>query len=185
VSGFVLMCAICFVPLVATGCARRLGDDGSGVSAAREFNGYPLYWLGERFERWDLERVDIRSNGFSTFIYGDCTPQGEDEPSCAPPLQLQVQPLCAHLTEVARAPIWQTRRIRGAPVGTIDSAPVLFTRSVQIKVYRGQGSDAGLPIRALRALRSMNGVPPLIGPHDRIPAPPAGVLAGTRPCPNR
>lgn len=72
--------------------------------------------------------------------------------------------------------------MRGAPVGTIDSAPVLFTDRVQVKVYRGQHADPGLPLRALRALRSVNSVGQAIGAHDSIPAPPTGVLAGTRPC---
>jgi hypothetical protein len=115
-------------------------------------------------------------------IYGDCTPTGGDEPSCAPPLQLQVFPLCYQLEAVARAPIWKRRRIRGAPVGTIDSAPVLFTRGAQVKVYRGQGSDPGLSLRALRALRSLNSLPPEVGPTGPIPAPARGVLEGTRPC---
>jgi hypothetical protein len=51
---------------------------------------------------------------------------------------------------------WKRREVRGAPVGTIDDAPVLFTDRVQVEVYRGQGSDPGLPLRALRALRSVN-----------------------------
>jgi len=48
---------------------------------------------------------------------------------------------------------------------------VLFTDRVQVKVYRGQHSDPGLPLRALRALRSVNSVGQAIGPHDSIPAP--------------
>jgi hypothetical protein len=51
----------------------------------------------------------------------------------------------------------------------IDSAPVLYTRGAEIKVYRGEGSSPGDPIEALRALRSINRVPPVIGPEDPIP----------------
>jgi hypothetical protein len=98
------------------------------------------------------------------------------------PLQIQVQPLCAHLEAVARAPIWKRRQVRGAPVGTIDGAPVLFTNRVQVKVYRGQGSDPGLPMRALRALRSANGVALVIRADDPSPAAPRAVLAGASPC---
>jgi hypothetical protein len=46
---------------------------------------------------------------------------------CSVPLEIQIQPLCMQLDVVARAPIWRRRQIRGAPVGTIDSAPVMFT----------------------------------------------------------
>jgi hypothetical protein len=163
-------------------CTWRGGDDKVQTDIARQFDGYPLYWLGDRFERWDLDHVDVRPNGFSIFVYGKCTPHGEDEPSCSPPLQIQIQPLCAHLEAVARAPIWQHRRVRGAPVGTIDSAPVLFTSAAQVKVYRGEGSDRALPMRALRALRSINDIEPVIDASGPIPGPAPGVLAGTRAC---
>jgi hypothetical protein len=66
-----------------------------------------------------------------------------------PPLQIQVSPHCLNLDAVARARIWRERRVRNAPVGTIDSAPVLFASGAQVKVYRGEGSDPGLPMRAL------------------------------------
>ena len=120
--------------------------------------------------------------GACTSTGGNCTPRGDDEPSCAPPLQIQIQRLCAHLEDVARAPNWKRREVRGAPVGTIDSAPVLFTRGAQVKVYRGEGTDRALPMRALRALRSINDVEPVIGPSGRIPAPTTSVLEGTSPC---
>src|SRR5919108_3741305 len=158
--------------------------ESSGVAAAparRAFDAYPLYWVGERFERWELTTVDLDAPGFVTFIYGTCTPVGDDR-GCSPPLQIQVSPLCRHLDVVARTPIWKRRQVRGAPVGTIDSAPVLFTSGSQVKVYRGEGSDAGLPWRALTALRSANDVEPVIGGQGQIPAPPHGVLAGTEPC---
>jgi hypothetical protein len=52
---------------------------------------------------------------------------------------------------VVDAPVWKRRRVRGAPVGTNpDGTPVLFTLRIQVKVYRGEGSDAGLPLRVLR-----------------------------------
>lgn len=82
---------------------------------------------------------------------------------------------------VANAPTWQRRRVRGAPVGTID-APVLFTNRVQVKVYRGEGSDSGLPLRALRALRSANEVEPVLEPGEPIPAASRAVLSGAAPC---
>lgn len=103
-------------------------------------------WVGERFEKWDLEYVDVGTREFSTFVYGTCEPRGDA--GCPPPLDIQIQPLCAHLEAVARTPIWKRRQVRGAPVGTIDGAPVLFTNRVQVKVYRGRGSDPGLALRA-------------------------------------
>jgi hypothetical protein len=167
---------------LVTGCARSVGEGNADIEGARSFDRYPLYWVGEHFEKWDLEHVDLAARGFSTFIYGTCKIEAGADGGCPPPLQIQIQPLCAHLEAVARAPIWKRREIRGAPVGTIDSAPVLFSKRVQVKVYRGQGSDRGLALRALRALRSANDVEPRIDSDDPIPAAPLAVLAGRVPC---
>jgi hypothetical protein len=164
--------------VAAVGCS---GDPD--VEAARGFERHPLYWVGERFEQWELEHVDTDAGEFVTFGYGTCEIPAGTDGGCAPPLQIQIQPLCAHLQVVARSPIWRRREVRGAPVGTIDSAPVLFTNRVQVKVYRGQGSDPGLPMRALRALRSANDVAPVIDEDDPIPPAPYAVLAGEEACP--
>lgn len=175
--------------VVGLSAARQ--DSDAGIVAAKQFDDFPLYWVGERFERWDLKHVELPGpsrSGFATLIYGDCEVEdpdgflGPEGGSCTPPLSIQVSPLCSHLDVVARAPIWKRRRIRGAPVGSSDSAPVLFTRGAQVKVYRGQGSDPGLAMRALRALRSLNTVPPAIAAGGRIPAPHPLVLSGVRPC---
>lgn len=157
------------------------------MRAARQFDSFALYWLGERFEKWRLTEILGLDDptGFVTLIYGDCEPSGGIEPTCTPPLEVQVFPLCAQLDVVARDPIWMHRRIRGAPVGTIDRAPVLFSRGAQVKVYQGEGADRGAPLRALRALRSINRIPPVISPGDRIPAPSAGILSGTERCTDR
>ena len=168
--------------LAATGCTRTVGEGDPDIDAARSFTGYPLYWVGERYGEWELEYVAVRPGGFSTFSYGTCELELGAEGGCPPPLQIQIQPLCAHLDAVARAPVWRRRQVRGAPVGTIDGAPVLFTSRVQVKVYRGQGSDPGLPLRALRDLESVNRVAPVFRRGDLIPPAPRAVLAGEAPC---
>lgn len=176
--------ALCCVAILA-GCSggpRAVGGGTPDLAAMRAFDRHPLYWVGGHFEQWDLERVEIGNTAFVSLSYGTCKlPQGIDPGGCPVPLEIQIQPLCTQLEVVTRAPIWQRREVRGAPVGTIDSAPVMFTNKVQIKVYRGQGSDRGLALRALRALRSANAVEPVIHPGDPIPPPPPGVLAGTAP----
>jgi hypothetical protein len=158
------------------------------LEEARRFDDHPVYWLGERFEDWPLVHVSAGQSDYVLLVYGRCDIEdpdgilGPEGGSCSPPLQLQIQPLCAHIEAVARSRKWKQRRIRGAPVGAFDGAPVLFTNRVQVKVYRGQGSDPDAPLRALRALRSLNEVAPVLGPEDPIPAPPAGMLEQTRPC---
>jgi hypothetical protein len=153
------------------------------IDGARRFDGFPLYWLGDRFEGLPLTHLELANGrGFATLHYGSCTPSGAYEPSCTDPLQLQISPLCLHLREVARDQVWRRRRIRGAPVGTIDSAPVLLSQRVQVKVYIGEGATPGLALRALRALRSINQEEPVISASDAIPGAPRDVLGGNRRC---
>jgi hypothetical protein len=180
--------------ITAAGCAvsgrslRTTFDrENSSFTPAsiQRFAGFPLYWAGLRFERWPLISIDGPQppDQFITFIYGDCTPTGgDDEASCVPPIAIQAMPLCNHIDVVATNPIWRRRSIRGAPVGTIDSAPVLFSRAAQVKVYSGVEHDPTLALRVLRALRSANQVPPLLNSTQPIPAPSRGVLDGTRAC---
>lgn len=166
------------IAIAGTGCS--VGDGvKADLEAAREFNSYPLYWVGERFEGLDLSYVGLGGAAVG-FVYGTCDAHGDQ--GCAPPLQIQIFPLCSYLDVVVANQTWTRRRIRGAPVGVFDAAPVMFTRRTQIKVYRGEGSDPGLPLRALRALRSLNDLEPTISPAGPIPAPAPGVLAGSAPC---
>lgn len=182
-----LVCAL--APVVA-GCggARTVGGGEPDLESVRAFDDFPLYWVGERFEKWELERADTGNPQLVTFSYGTCEIEdpdglfGFEGGSCSPPIQIQIQPLCAHLEAVARAPIWKRRRIRGAPVGSIDSAPVLFTDRVQVKVYRGQGTDPGVQLRVLRALSSANSVSPVVDRRDPIPPAPRAVLERRQVC---
>lgn len=167
--------------LAVGGCAS--GDEPD-VDAAAEFDRFPIYWLTEEFEGHELTYLS-ELGGTSpgvTIVYGTCDPGYGDDARCAPPPQLQEVPLCSHLDEVARNPIWRTRTVRGAPVGSHDGAPVLFTRTRQVKVYRGEGSDAGMPKRALELLHSLNDAEPFIPALGPIPPPPDGVLEGEVNC---
>jgi hypothetical protein len=59
---------------------------------------------------------------------------------------------------------------------------VLFSRGAQVKVYAAVKGDRTLAHCVLRALRSANHVPPLRTSTHPIPAPPRGVLDGSRAC---
>jgi len=169
---------------ISAGCGRGSGTK-AGIGRAERFVSFPLYWVGPRFEKWDLTTIEglNRPRGFVSFIYGTCTPRGGEQPSCTPPFEIQISPLCSQLDVVAFALVWKRRRVRGAPIGrNPDGAPLLFTRRIKVKVYRGEGSDAGLPLRVLHALRSINDVPPVIGSEGIIPPPRTAVLEGGRPC---
>jgi hypothetical protein len=169
--------------LLAGGCS--IGRTNTDLDKAKRFHAYPLYWVGEHFEKWKLDTIlglDGRSE-FVTLVYGTCKPHGGEQPSCAPPLQIQVSPLCQKPGVVSASPAWKRQRIRGAPVGrNPDGAPVLLSRGAQVKVYRGEGTDRDVSLRVLRALRSLNRAPPVITDKSRIPPPARGVLAGTSNC---
>lgn len=58
--------------VAACGSTRTVGEGDPDIDAARRFDRHPLYWVGERFERWDLESVDVGGGEFVTFSYGTC-----------------------------------------------------------------------------------------------------------------
>jgi hypothetical protein len=163
---------------LAGGCSFDRGPD---VDSARTFEAFPLYWAGETFEGFDVSVIDGIFDGTErvSIIYGSCEPSGTFEPSCRPPVSIQISRLCFHLDAVNLPP--RPRRVRGAPVGGQDGAPVLLTRKTQVKVYRGEGTDPGIALRALASLRSLNNVPPVVSVAEPIPPPPPGVLDGETP----
>lgn len=172
---------IVIVSTAVVGCAS---DGDADVDSAKTFKGFPLYWAGETFEGLDVSVIDGTFDGTErvSIIYGSCEPSGTFEPSCRPPISIQIARLCFHLDAVALPPPAQRREIRGAPVGRQDGAPVLLTRETQVKVYRGEGADPGAGRRALEALRSLNTVTPVISVTDPIPPPRPGVLEGGGEC---
>lgn len=171
--------AIALVVLL-TGCS--VNREPPDLESAAQFDRFPVYWLGEEFEGLELSHVEAEDwSTAATLVYGTCKPSGYDG-GCAPPVQVQVFPLCYHLDAVWLPPKERKLVIRGAPVGRQDGAPVLLTRRVQVKVYRGEGTDPGIGLRALEALRSLNSVSPVISASDSIPPPAPGVLDGTASC---
>jgi hypothetical protein len=183
------------LPLL-TGCAAPLvaRDDEAGSfdrahstmtpAAVHRFGEFPLYWLGDRFEGWNLTLVTgpEPTTRVVTFIYGDCTPTGGDEPSCSPPIVIQVKPLCAQLDAAAHHGAWKKFRVRGAPLGGEPHRRILFTAAAQVRVFANRGADPQRPDRVFAALVSANQVGPRIGPGDPFPPAPLPVLAGEEAC---
>jgi hypothetical protein len=180
-GGAALPCLGFVLAALAAGCAAL--EEKPDLEAAREFDRFPIYWLGESFEGHDLSRLSGLEDDATAvgLVYGTCDVGGEYHSSCLPPLQLQIFPLCHHLDTVAINPAWKTRKVRGAPVGYLDG-PVLFTRRVYVKVFRGEGSDRSTALRALEQLHSLNDVEPVITRRGQIPGPSPGVLEGESFC---
>jgi hypothetical protein len=166
--------------VLAGGCSFDRGPD---IDSATRFDRFPIYWLGAEFEGRELSHVTAEGwSEAAVLIYGTCEPSGTFEPSCRPPISIQIFPLCFHLDAVAVPSKERRRTIRGAPPGTQDGAPVLLTERTQIKVYSGEGTDPGIALRALEVVRSLNSVSPVISATDPIPRPRRGVLDGKPPC---
>ena len=75
------------------------------IQEARDFEDWPLWWLGESFDSFALTNIKewTPERGFPTMnsvslTYGTCTPR-PGTGGCAPPLSIQVEPLCYTLPE--------------------------------------------------------------------------------------
>ena len=153
------------------GSARRLGQ---ALRRARRFSGFPLYWDGARLGRLPLTGVDVGADhdgiGY-TFTYGDCA--GGDEGGCAPPLEVQITPLCNRLPREIGLHLARLM-LRGAPTSAAEAGSdnggdlSIYTRRVTITVF---GYTPRLDLRAVAALRGLNSPARGIGPADPLPAP--------------
>jgi len=108
-----------------------VGEQGEPVAAekiqeARDFKGWPLWWLGETSQSLPLTSIlwGTPERGFPDqnrvyFVYGTCTPR--QEAGCTPPLVIQVEPLCGTLPEtisgVKRQDLFD---LRGAKAAWVD-----------------------------------------------------------------
>jgi hypothetical protein len=164
-----------------TGCAGEtetvtVPTGPPDMRAVREFTRYPLYWVGERFEGWDLTAVSVDRKKV-TFVYGNCVLEVPADGGCAPTLQIQIWPRCVTLEDAESG-----QEIRGAPLNySYGGDAILNTERVEIRVFIGQGATRGMKMRALRALRSANDVPPVVDAGDPLPRPRAN---GRARCPN-
>ncbi len=169
------------VAACSTGDRFNTANSSFTPTMIRRFGDFPLYWVGTSFDGLPLTFIDGPDgpDHLVTFTYGSCTPTGTDPASCGSPLEIQIQPICTYLDVVASNPVWKHRRVRGARVGTIDHAPVLFASRVQVKVY---SDSTRYGLRVMRALRSANRIAPVVRPREPIPAASDAELDRSQPC---
>jgi hypothetical protein len=177
-----LILVLVLSPLVIASCGGASSESGrSGalhLGKARAFSDYELYYLGKSFHGLPLTSVDAGEDfGYTdwSFIYGDCIPSGGDEPSCAPPLEVQNWSICA------RFPARYTAHKGQAPK---TSPTTGMARSLRAgggqDIYTGHTTVVifGGPKRqAPKNLRSVHG-----GLSHSLPAPVPGSLSGELPC---
>jgi hypothetical protein len=159
------------------------------VDDMREFEEFPVYWLGESFQGLPLaavQRIDYPGafpgkpyndpRNEVAFIYGDCTiPPGET--GCPMPLSIDIVPYCDVPPEVIADAVktGPQEEIRGATVQrTGKSSMRLWTGDVSIGIH---ATEEGLLDEAVRNLVRLNGDKPSspeepLGPPDQIECPP-------------
>jgi hypothetical protein len=170
------------VLLAAAGCgaAREEAPLRGNVTLeeARAFDGFPLYFAGERAADLPLVAVVRRDDTaeYVSFVYGDCM-IAADEEGCSPPAEIQVWRGCARgagLYEGAGqslpAPSERTT-IRGVPAMLFDDGArvELFARDATIVVFADSRMRALELVEELRPVRASR--------SSREPLPPAAGLA--------
>jgi hypothetical protein len=158
------------------------------VEDAREFEGFPVYWLGESFQGLPLvavQRIDYPGafpgkpyddpRNEVAFLYGDCT-IAPGQSSCPVPLIIATRPYCEVPPEVVVG-VWtgSLEEIRGALVHRMGRSQMqVWTSNVSISINT---TEEGLLDRALQNLVRLNGDKPSspeepLGPPDQIECPP-------------
>jgi hypothetical protein len=112
------------------------------MQEARDFDGWPLWWLGDSFDSLSLTHVDelTPARGFPTmnfvsFVYGTCAIAAGRQ-SCAPPLEIQVDPLCSVPPEkIAGVERDDPFDFRGAKALWIDDHLRIWTGDSAIAIF--------------------------------------------------
>jgi hypothetical protein len=156
---------------------------------AREFEDFPVYWLGESFQGLPLVAVqrihypgafpgkpydDPRNE--VAFLYGDCT-IAPGETGCPVPLTIVIQPYCDVPPEVVAdaVKIGPPEEIRGAVAQRTGKSKVrLWTSNVSIGIH---ATDPAVADAAAQNLVRLNGDKPsspeeALGPPDEIECTP-------------
>jgi Tol biopolymer transport system component len=162
------------------------GGPTESVAEVRDFNGYPLYAVGDEFEGRPLTAVDrelspagapIPSDS-TTFIYAPCDEQRSGA-GCSDELQVQVWPACLRNLSLygGRGPAGLAHR-RGVPIkrGPFE----VYTGTITIVIFANRETAE----RVVDALKPVNKLAIDAGAglgHD-LPPPAPGALAGKLRC---
>jgi hypothetical protein len=145
----------------------------------RNFEDYPVYYLGESFEGLPLT-AELPGDTAVSLVYGSCEPS--EDTGCAPPLEVQVWPACKRnpsTYELAPGiPMpRQEDTIRRVPAAFYEDGfrLELSTGSVTVVIF-GEHEQI---VRAAQALRGLNSSQ---APEEDLPPPAPGAIEGTLAC---
>jgi hypothetical protein len=190
--------------LVFAGCGSgsgaRVASDHSGLggrlgrelAAVRQFGEYPVYWLGPQYGKLRLtgisiQRVDVvnrthtkilRTHSHSVlFTYGACsTSPGDEEKSCAPPLDVQNWPTCGRSPTLYQLQLPFPDDVRGAPAAGFGDREEIWTGKSDVVIFF---SDARRAVA--NSLRSANHLAH-IKPGQKLPPAVPAALSGKLKC---
>ena len=92
-----IACVSLLSGLILGSCAA---DAAPSLNEVKKFDAYRLYYAGAEVAGLPLEEIlgdpsqDNQRSSCCNFIYGTCELEGEDHPSCAPPIEIQVFSTC-------------------------------------------------------------------------------------------
>ena len=141
------------------GAPASAGQIGWTLEDARQFNEFPLYWLGESYDGLPLTRIiryrydpeppipAVTAEDSVAFIYGTCTPSSES--GCAPPLQIIVEPYCTRPPEIIAplAAVGSSFDIRGATAQWVTDHLRIWTGDVSTTIFAAAEASAAEQLR--------------------------------------
>ncbi len=145
-------------------------DDGSEIwtgelntdalDRAPSVGNVPILWLGESFDGYALTRLARVPTGWH-LVYGACKPSGGWEPSCVPPIQIQIRPKGGIPPEGYFSPepfrgVERTPGERGVQRDGTVSWAIWLPGGSTVKVYVSEYVIGDVTEALLEALRSAN-----------------------------
>jgi hypothetical protein len=157
-------------------------EDGSRISlpdAARSFEHYPLYYVGESYDSLPLSFAGLGpGSGEGTrrawsFGYGDCEPP-EGEGGCPLPLEVQNWSICTRFPSLYPGPTPKTESVHGAQTLPAGGGLDVYTGRTTVVIF-GQSARRAEIVESLR--RVADDVE-----SSRLPPPVPGALEGKLAC---
>ena len=167
------------LPLSLGACDRVSEPDTSELDAARSFDEYTLYYVGDSYDDLPLTFAGLGPGSGEgvrrawSFGYGDCEPP-EGEGGCPLPLEVQNWSICTRFPALYPGQTPKTRSVHGAETLRAGGGLDVYTGRTTVVIF-GQGDDKAQVVEDLR---------PVAGGSEPnlLPPPGPGALEGKLPC---
>jgi hypothetical protein len=161
------------------------------VSAARSFQGFPVFYPGEYVNGHELSAVSRdplgpmrKSQESVLFMYGTCEIPAGMEGGCSLPVSVSNEPACSRNLSMyggGMSPTPRMTRVRGTTAAFFEGGSRLEiqTGTTTVVIFASSKRDALLVAENLRGLNVA------VPAGDRLPPPAPGAVEGTLPCGSR